>query len=207
MSPVQRPSRAEVTIFPSSADFRRWLETNHERADALFIGFYRMGVAIPAMTYPEAVDEALCFGWIDGITFGIDDEIRAVRFTPRRRTSNWSAVNIGKVADLRAAGRMHPAGIRAFEERDRRKDQIYSYEQPPRQLAAEWAERFQADADAWAYWQRQTPSYRNVATHWVMSAVKPETRQRRLDTLIETSRAGTRPRPFLVPGRDRGTAT
>lgn len=196
MSPVQRPTRSQVSVFPSSARFRHWLEANHERADALFVGFPRRGVDIRAMTYPEAVDEALCFGWIDGITYGIDGELWAVRFTPRRRTSNWSAVNIGKIAELRAAGRMRPSGSRAFEERDLRKDQIYSYEQPPRQLPAQWSGRFQADAAAWAYWQRQPPSYRNVATHWVMSAVRPETRERRFATLLETSRAGTRPRPL-----------
>ena len=117
MSPVERPTRDEVTIFPSAADFRAWLEANHDTATALFIGFFKKGAPRQAMPYGEAVDEALCFGWIDGITFGIDEELRAIRFTPRRRTSSWSAVNLAKIKALRAAGRMHPAGIRAFEER------------------------------------------------------------------------------------------
>jgi uncharacterized protein YdeI (YjbR/CyaY-like superfamily) len=121
MSPVQRPTRAQVAIFPVAGDFRTWLDANHETAPELFVGYYRKGSGKSAMTYPESVEEALCYGWIDGITFRIDDEVTATRFTPRRRTSNWSAPNVAKVAELTKAGRMHPAGTRAFEERDRRK--------------------------------------------------------------------------------------
>ena len=121
MSPVQRPTRSHVAIFVTAADFRDWLDANHDTASELFVGYYRKGAGKTAMTYPEAVDEALCYGWIDGITFRIDDEVTATRFTPRRRTSNWSAPNVAKVAALAKAGRMHPAGTRAFEERDRRK--------------------------------------------------------------------------------------
>ena len=201
MSPVARPTRDEVTIFASAAEFRSWLDANHDRAGALFVGFYKKGVDAEAMTYPEAVDEALCFGWIDGITFRLDDELRAQRFTPRRRTSVWSAINIAKVAELRVAGRMHPSGIRAFEERDPRKDQRYSYERPKQDFPEEWLDRFRADAGAWDFWEHQPPSFRNMATHWVLSAVKPETRERRFATLLEESRAGRRPRPFRI-GRD-----
>src|SRR5690606_33847365 len=149
------------------AERRAGFDATHDTATEAFIGYYRRGVGRQSTNWVQAVEEALCFGWIDGITFRIDDEVTANRFTPRRRTSNWSAVNIAKVAELRAAGRMHTAGIRAFEERDRRKDQIYSYERPPQELPDEWMERLRADAAAWAYWQRQPPSYRNVATHWV----------------------------------------
>ena len=198
MSPVTRPSRNQVEVFPTAADFRAWLEQHHDRSDALFIGFYKKGVPKTSMTYDEAVDEALCFGWIDGITFRVDEELRAVRFTRRRPTSNWSAVNLAKVERLRAAGRMHAAGIRAHENRDRRKDQIYSYEQPPQELPAEWVGRFHAEPSAWAWWERQPPSFRHTATHWVMSAVKPETRERRFATLVDEARAGRRPRPFRI---------
>jgi uncharacterized protein YdeI (YjbR/CyaY-like superfamily) len=201
VSPIERPTRDQVTIFDTAADFRAWLEANHDRVDALFIGFYKKGAGLEAMTYPEAVDEALCFGWIDGITFRVDDEVRAIRFTPRRRTSVWSAINIAKVAELRAAGRMHPAGIRAFEERDPRRDQRYSYEQPPQDFPDEWLDRFRADADAWSFWERQSPSFRNMATHWVTSAVKPETRERRFAELVAESRNSRRPRPFRI-GRE-----
>jgi uncharacterized protein YdeI (YjbR/CyaY-like superfamily) len=121
MSPVQRPTREQVAVFPTAAEFRTWLDVNHDAAPELFVGYYRKGSGKSAMTYPESVDEALCYGWIDGITFRIDDEITATRFTPRRRTSNWSAPNVAKVAELTKAGRMHPAGKRAFDERDRRK--------------------------------------------------------------------------------------
>jgi uncharacterized protein YdeI (YjbR/CyaY-like superfamily) len=201
VSPIERPTRDEVTIFPSAADFRRWLEANHERSDAVFIGFYKKASGKEAMTYPEAVDEALCFGWIDGITFRVDGDVRAIRFTPRRRTSVWSAINIAKVAELRAVGRMRPSGIRAFEERDRRKDQSSSHERPSQAFTNDWLVRFRAHAGAWNYWERQSPSYRNMATHWVLSAVKPETRERRFATLLEESAAGRRPRPFRI-GRD-----
>jgi uncharacterized protein YdeI (YjbR/CyaY-like superfamily) len=198
VSPVERPRRDEVTIFPSASDFREWLEANHDQVDALFIGFYKKGVARSAMTYDEAVDEALCFGWIDGITFRIDDEVRAIRFTPRRRTSNWSAVNLAKVERLRAAGRMRPPGIRAHEERDRRRDQQYSFEQPPRELPDEMLDRFRADPEAWRYWAGSAPSYRRTATYWVTEGKRPETRERRFSQLLEASRVGQRPRPFRV---------
>jgi uncharacterized protein YdeI (YjbR/CyaY-like superfamily) len=120
--PIQRPSLDQVSVFASPPAFRDWLERHHDTAAELFVGFYKKGVPKSAMTYPEAVEEALCYGWIDGITFRIDDEVTATRFTPRRRTSSWSAINIAKIAELMAADRMHPAGKRTFEERDRRKD-------------------------------------------------------------------------------------
>ena len=122
VSPVQRPTREQVAIFPTSAAFRDWLDANHHRARELFVGYYRKGSGKTAMTYAEAVEEALCYGWIDGITYRVDGEVTATRFTPRRRGSNWSAINIAKIAQLAKAGRMHPAGTRAFEDRDRRKD-------------------------------------------------------------------------------------
>src|SRR5215210_9241311 len=123
MSPVQRPTRAQARVFDTPAAFRAWLDAHHDTAVELFVGCYKKGAGKSAMTYPESVDEALCYGWIDGITYRIDDEVTATRFTPRRRTSNWSAVNIAKIGALRASGRLHPAGLRAFEERDPRRDQ------------------------------------------------------------------------------------
>jgi uncharacterized protein YdeI (YjbR/CyaY-like superfamily) len=117
-----RPARAQVSVFRDQAAFRKWLESNHDSAPELWVGYYRKGSGKTAMTYAEALEEALCFGWIDGITYRIDDEVYTVRWTPRRKGSNWSAPNNAKAADLRKAGRMHPAGIRAFEERDKRKD-------------------------------------------------------------------------------------
>jgi uncharacterized protein YdeI (YjbR/CyaY-like superfamily) len=148
--------------------------------------------------WADAVEEALCFGWIDGITYRVDDQVTTNLFTPRRKTSNWSAVNIAKVAELRAAGRMHPAGIRAFETRDRSKDASYSYERPEVALPDEWLGQLHADAAAWATWRAESPSYRRTATHWIMSAKRPETRERRFATLLAEARAGRRPRPFRV---------
>ena len=193
----------EVRIFPNAAAFRAWLEANHDRATELWIGYYKKGVPKTAMTYAEAVEEALCFGWIDGKARRIDDEVTGQRFTPRRKGSSWSAINIAKVAVLSAAGRMHPAGLRAFEERDRRKDASYSYERPAASLPAEWEERFRADPAAWAGWEAETPSYRRTATHWVMSAKRAETRERRLATLIVDTAARKRVKPFLVAREDR----
>ncbi|MEO8510849.1 MAG: YdeI/OmpD-associated family protein [Chloroflexota bacterium] len=187
-----------VTIFLDAAAFRAWLEANHDRADELWIGYYKKGVPKAAMTYAEAVEEALCFGWIDGKARRIDDEVTGQRFTPRRKTSNWSAINIAKIAGLTAAGRMHPAGLRAFEERDRRKDASYSYEQPPAAFPPEWEARLRADPAAWRQWVGETPSYRRTATHWVISAKREETRERRLATLIADSAGGRRVKPFIA---------
>jgi uncharacterized protein YdeI (YjbR/CyaY-like superfamily) len=196
--PVTAPRPEEVHIFPTAADFRAWLERHHDTAPALFVGFYKKGVAKSAMTYPESVDEALCYGWIDGITYRMDDEITATRFTPRRKTSSWSAINIAKIADLTAAGRMQAAGMRAFEERDRRKDAIYSYERPPTELEAAMQARLEADGVAAARWAAERPSFRRTASHWVTSAKRAETRERRFGELLDALRANTRPHPFLV---------
>jgi len=203
VSPAIQFDPASVRTFATRADFRAWLEENHDRAAEVWVGYYKKGVPKAAMSYVEAVEEALCFGWIDGITYRVDADTTATRFTPRRRTSSWSAVNIARVAELRAAGRMHPSGIRAFEGRDRRRDQSHSDPRHGEELPAEWMERFRADPPAWAFWSAQAPSFRRQATRWIMSAVRPGTRERRFGQLLEASRAGTRPRPFLVTRAER----
>lgn len=201
--PIVRPGVDDVRLFPRAADFRAWLADNHATLPFLWVGYYKKGVAKQAMTYVESVEEALCFGWIDGITYRIDDELTATRFTPRRRTSNWSASNLARVAKLSAAGRMAPAGVAAFDGRDRRKDASYSYERPAQQLPAEFLDHLRAEPVAWAFWERQAPSFRRQAAYWVASAKREETRQRRFDQLLESARAGRRPRPFTV-GTDAG---
>jgi uncharacterized protein YdeI (YjbR/CyaY-like superfamily) len=201
--PITPPTRDDIRIFPARDDFRAWLEKNHATTDALFIGYYKKGVPKAAMTYVQAVEEALCYGWIDGITYRIDDELTATRFTPRRRTSSWSAVNIARVAELRAAGRMHPAGIRAFEERDRRKDAMYSYEQAAGGLPDAMLTRLRTDGKARAAWEAERPSFRRQAAFWITSAKRPETRERRFGELLDALRAGSRPRPFLASRAER----
>jgi len=196
VSPVRRPTRDEVLVFADVGELHAWFELNHDSVAEAFIGYFRKGVAKPSTTYAQAVEEALCFGWIDGITFRVDDEVTTNRFTPRRPTSNWSAVNIAKVAELTAAGRMQPAGLRAFEGRHRRKDATYSYGQPQLELTAEMLVRLEADPNAWRQWESETRSFRRQAAYWVMSAKRPETRERRFAELVESAAAGSRPRAW-----------
>jgi uncharacterized protein YdeI (YjbR/CyaY-like superfamily) len=203
--PVTPPTWDDICLFPSAADFRAWLEAHHDSERALFIGYYKKGVPKVAMTYAEAVEEALCYGWIDGITYRIDDELTATRFTPRRPTSSWSAINIARIGELMAAGRMHPAGIRAFETRDRRRDAGYSYERPPAELPEDMATRLQADSVARNRWEAERPSFRRQASHWVTSAKKEETRERRFVELLDALRSGTRPRAFIIEREGRAT--
>jgi uncharacterized protein YdeI (YjbR/CyaY-like superfamily) len=197
------PDPRDVRIFPASDDFRQWLERNYATAPEVWVGYYKKGVPKQSISYPESVEQALCFGWIDGIGHRIDDEVHANRFTPRRRGSNWSVANIAKVAELEKAGQMHPAGRRAFEERDQNRDPQYSYENRPADLPQEAAALIRRDAAAWAYWQAQTPSYRRAATWWVVSAKQEATRERRLKTLIEDSAAARPIKPLVPRPRDR----
>jgi uncharacterized protein YdeI (YjbR/CyaY-like superfamily) len=194
------------TLFASAAEFRRWLDRHHDSVAELWVGYYKKGVPKTSITYAESVDEALCFGWIDGLTRRIDDEVYAIRFTPRRPKSNWSAINIAKVGELTAAGRMHPAGLRAFEGRDRRKDAAYSYERAEQELPPELAARLKADAAAWNFWQARPPSFRRGAAHWILSAKRPATRERRFNELLASAAAGRPPAPFLITREQRGIA-
>jgi uncharacterized protein YdeI (YjbR/CyaY-like superfamily) len=192
----------DVRIFRTAAAFRTWLGTNHDTAPELWVGYYKKGVPKTSMSYAESVDEALCFGWIDGLTKRVDDEVYAIRFTPRRKTSNWSAINIAKVATLTAAGRMQPAGLRAFEERDRRKD-AYANLSSAQELPPNMAERFRTDADAWAAWLRRPLGFRRQATSWILSAKRGDTRERRLTQLIVGMRTGDLPEPVQVTREPR----
>jgi uncharacterized protein YdeI (YjbR/CyaY-like superfamily) len=158
------------------------------------------------MTWPQSVDEALCFGWIDGIRKGLDAERYTIRFTPRRRTSNWSAVNLRRVPELIDLGLMQPAGLRAYEGRDRRKDAIYSYENEPQSLAPTYEAEFAADPAARAWFAAQPPSFRRSATAWVMRAKQEATQRRRLAELIADAAAGRRPRALTPPGRSQAQA-
>ncbi|HZO32136.1 MAG TPA: YdeI/OmpD-associated family protein [Chloroflexota bacterium] len=182
----------DVLFFETPSEFRAWLEANHETATELWVGFHKKSTGRPSMTWPEAVDQALCFGWIDGIRKSVDEHSYTNRFTPRKPTSNWSKVNIEKVAKLTEQGLMMPAGLRAFALRDEARDRAYSFEDRPTELPPEYADRFQQHGPSWAFFQAQPPGYRRTAMHWVLSAKREETRLKRLDTLIEDSANGRR---------------
>jgi uncharacterized protein YdeI (YjbR/CyaY-like superfamily) len=181
----------EPTTFERPEDFRAWLEQHHDSEPELWVGYYKKGSRKASITWPESVDEALCFGWIDGIRKSIDAERYMIRFTPRRARSVWSAVNIARVAVLTEAGRMRPAGLEAFEARREDRSGIYSYEQRDRaKLEPGFEKRFRAKKRAWASFEAMPKSYRQAAIRWVMTAKKEETRERRLATLIESSAVG-----------------
>jgi uncharacterized protein YdeI (YjbR/CyaY-like superfamily) len=190
--------------FPSSFEWRAWLERHHAESDEVLVGFHKRRTGKASLTWPESVDEALCFGWIDGVRRSVDAERYTIRFTPRKPTSTWSAVNVARMRALEDAGRMTEAGRAAFDRRRDDRTAVYSYEQ--RHLAAfdRAAERrFRSNRKAWTYWQAQSPSYRKNATFWVMSAKREETRQRRLAKLIEDSAAGRLVPPLAPIARRR----
>jgi uncharacterized protein YdeI (YjbR/CyaY-like superfamily) len=180
------------TFFETPGAFRTWLEKHHGKATELLVGFYKKGSGKPSMTWPESVDQALCFGWIDGVRRRIDDVSYSIRFTPRKRGSIWSAINIGRAEELTRLGLMGSAGVKAFEGRIEAKSRVYAYENAVRMLDPAAEKAFRANRKAWKFFNEQAPSYRRVAIYWVTSAKKEETRARRLATLIEDSANGRR---------------
>jgi uncharacterized protein YdeI (YjbR/CyaY-like superfamily) len=188
VSPSPQPH--DVRFFATPDELRDWFDANHETAGELWLGYYRKSTGRPSVDWSQAVDEALCVGWIDGIRRSVDETTHVQRFTPRRKGSTWSAVNVAKVAALTEQGRMRPAGIAAFEARSDANTAIYSYERAAAEFTAEEAARFRATPAAWADWEARPPSYRRTVTHWVTSAKQPATRARRLDALIADSAAG-----------------
>lgn len=186
------------TFFRSAAAFRGWLARHHGSEKELLVGFHKVATGRRSMTYKEAVDEAVSFGWIDGVRRGLDDASYTIRFTPRKPTSIWSAVNIERVKALTAEGRMMPAGLAAFARRDEKRSAIYSYEREHAELDAEALEVFARNARALEFYQQQAPWYRRTTAHWVSSAKRPETRARRLTTLIDYSARSER-LPMLTP--------
>ena len=192
---------ATPRFFRSPAEFRNWLEKNHDRESELLVGFYKKSSGKRGITYEEAVDEALCFGWIDGVRRSVDDERSTIRFTPRRQRSNWSLKNIRRVNELTKLGRMAPPGIAAFERRDPSEAGTYSFEQANPRFDQGLERRFRCNRGAWKFWEAQPPGYRKAATWWVVSAKREETRLRRLQTLIEDSGNGRRLAQVTSPTR------
>jgi uncharacterized protein YdeI (YjbR/CyaY-like superfamily) len=195
------------TFFPTTSDLHAWFEANHKICPEFSIGFYKVASGRPSVTYSEAVDEALCFGWIDGVRHRLDDNAYKIRFTPRRATSKWSAVNIRRVQSLMKLGRMQPAGLKAFEGA-RQQPRHYSYEQRnTAKLDPVHEKQFRANKKAWAFFQAQPPWYRRTTAWWIISAKKEETRRRRLARLVADSAGGQRideiPQQKPVPKRPR----
>ena len=180
------------TFFATPAHFRRWLEKHAATTPELLVGFHKVGCGTPSITWPESVDEALCFGWIDGVRRRIDEVSYSIRFTPRRPTSIWSAINLAKVAELEAQWRMTDAGRASFALRNEAKSRIYAYERAVAALTPEQEREFKRNKPAWKYWEAAPPGYRKVLLHYVSSAKKPETRQARLLKLIAACAEGKR---------------
>ena len=191
-------------FFRTSSEFRVWLEKHHEGTPELLVGFYRKDSGKPSITWPEAVDQALCFGWIDGIRRSIDDISYTIRFTPRRSRSIWSSVNVKRAGELTKLGLMRPAGLEAFERRAPDRSGIYSYEQrkDPR-LVRDDERRFRENTKAWDFFQSQPAWYRRTAVWWVVSAKREETRAKRLATLIEDSERGHAIRQLTRPVKSK----
>ncbi len=181
---------SKPTFFASPAGFRRWLAAHHASAPEVIVGLYKKGSGKVNITWSQAVDEALCYGWIDGQGRSLGDDAWCIRFTPRRPGSIWSAINIAKVAALRAAGKMRPAGEAAFARRTEARSRVYAHEQPPARLTRAQRARLDAVPEAAAFFAAQTPGYRRLVTHWVRSAKREETRERRLATLVRDCAAG-----------------
>lgn len=177
----------EIKFFAKQADFRKWLEKNHDKKTEVIVGFYKVGSGKPSMTWPQAVDEALCFGWIDGVRRGIDEESYCNRFTPRKPNSNWSSINIAKVEKLLKEGLMTPMGLAAFEKRNENKSSVYSYENEPAKLSSALEKKFKANKAAWKFFTMQAPSYQRTMVHWIMGAKQESTQTKRLERTIAAS--------------------
>jgi uncharacterized protein YdeI (YjbR/CyaY-like superfamily) len=196
MSIVKTRLKSAANFFRSSTEFRRWLDDNHDSATEIWVGLYKKNSAEKGITYSETLDQALCYGWIDGALKSVDENVWMKRFTPRKPGSIWSLVNIKRVEELKKRSLMMPAGLRAFDARVKEKSGIYSYEQKEKDLAEDYKKKLTANRKAWKFFQSQAPSYRRTATHWVMRAKQEETRQKRLNELIEESGKGLRLKQF-----------
>jgi len=177
----------KIKFFKTPSDLRKWLEANHASVTEQWVGFYKKDSGKPSITWPQSVDQALCFGWIDGIRKSIDDLSYKIRFTPRKPRSIWSAVNIKRAQELIAEGLMCPAGLKAFQARQDNRSGIYAYEQRNPEMPEQYAKKFKKHPAAWKFFQAQPPSYRKTLNWYVLSAKKEETRIKRLNILIEYS--------------------
>lgn len=183
----------QPNFFKTQKDLRKWFEENHNKLDEVWIGYYKKATGKPSITWPESVDEAICFGWIDGIRKSIDEERYMIRFTPRKKNSNWSTVNIEKVKKLTKLGKMKPEGIEAYKRRKEHKSKVYSYEQKIIQLDKSYEDKFKKNKKAWKFFnEKLAPSYKKSSIRWVMSAKQEKTRLTRLEVLVDSSAKGER---------------
>jgi uncharacterized protein YdeI (YjbR/CyaY-like superfamily) len=180
-------NKNEPLFFEKPLDFRNWLAKNHQKETELLVGFYKINSGKPSLTWSESVDEALCFGWIDGVRKSIDEHRYMIRFTPRKPTSIWSNININKVAELTKKGLMQAAGIAAYKHRKEEKSGIYSFEIEPKELSIEFEKKFKENKVAWNFFIAQAPSYKKVMIHWIMSAKQTTTQNSRLEKTILAS--------------------
>lgn len=176
-----------ATFFATPSQFRKWLEQHHKKEKELIVGYYKVGTGKPSITWSQSVDQALCFGWIDGIRKSIDEESYRIRFTPRKNTSIWSAINIKKVEELNKAGLMKPEGLKAFALRKDHKSNIYAHEKELVKLADLYEHQFKKNKPAWEFFNQQAPSYKKLIIHWIMDAKQEKTRWSRLEKAINTS--------------------
>lgn len=187
----------DVKFFKNQSEFRKWLSENHDKADELWVGYYKKATGIASITWPESVDEALCQGWIDGLRKSIDEKSYCIRFTPRRTKSNWSDVNIKRVKELKKLGKMESAGLRAFENK-KESSASYSYKHDKVELSKEFEGELKSNEKAWEYFNALAPSLRKTSIYWVMSAKKEETRLRRLGVLIDSSEKRQKIPPLII---------
>lgn len=176
-----------ATFFAAQSDFRKWLQKNHRKETEILVGFYRVNSGKPSMTWPQSVDEALCFGWIDGVRKSIDGESYCIRFTPRKLSSTWSAINIKKIEELTRQGLMQPAGLEIFNNRKTDKTRLYSYENKPQKLTAGLEKKLKENKTAWQFFSHQSPSYKRTVYYWILSAKQEKTTLSRLEKLITES--------------------
>ena len=195
-------ARPNPLFFARPSEFHEWLEKNHDEASEIWVGFHKKDSGKPSITWPEAVDQALCFGWIDSVRRRVNDTSYANRFTTRKARSTWSAINIRRAKELISLGRMQPAGIKAFERRSDERSAIYSYEQrQSAKLSGAFEKQFRANKKAWKFFRAQAPWYQRVAVFWVVSAKKDDTRLKRLAKLIKDSENGRTIPPLTRPQR------
>ncbi len=180
----------KLVFFPTQKHLRKWFEKNHKKEKELLVGYFKVSSGKPSVTWSQSVDEALCFGWIDGIRRSVDEESYCIRFTPRNPKSNWSAINIRKVEELTKLGLMKPEGLKAFSFRKEEKSKIYTYENPEVLLDKSFEKLFKANKKAWKFFQTMTPTYRKVTSRWVMSAKQESTKLKRLNELINDCATG-----------------